>query len=402
MKPRFLLVAIGVVIAIPASAPESSYSQNFRCGNSANVPLPDLTRPYQGQDFGLYPGRRTTPPDDYLAPGLERARQIRPLDEDGIPSPNGKIILLSLGMSNTSSEFGSFITDANRNPAINRNLTILNGSLSGADAAVWTDLNSVAWRNAIAAANRGMNSARQVQVIWVKQARLRTVAFPAELDELRSDLESMLQIAKSVFPNLQIVYLSSRTRAGVAAPRGPTEPRSYESAFAVRKVIANRMAMQAENARNNPWIGWGPYLWSNGTQRSDGFVWDCGDLAADMLHPSNSGNQKVATQLMAFFMTAETAAPWFLDPSLAGKEPAIQRIAPSTTSGNAPLTVQFNADVTGAAEYFWTYEDGTFSTAQDPQKTFHLDGTYKVQLTVTDAAGRWDNSSVEIQVGDSR
>jgi hypothetical protein len=383
-----------LVSGVPAS------SQALVCRGSPNIPLTDLTSAYRGLDVGLYPGKRNTPPDDHLAIGLERATKgIRPLDANGKPAANGRIILMALGMSNTSSEFARFVADARANRAINRQLTILNASLSGSDAARWTDRDSFPWKNAVSMASAGSLSPNQVQVIWIKQAHLRTAAFPQEVELFKANLQRMIDIASGLFPNLQIVYLSSRTRAGTPSRQGPGEPQAYETAFGVRRVIEEHMAARRKSGAGGVWLSWGPYLWANDAKRSDGLVWECGDLQADTIHPTASGDKKVADQLMAFFMSAETAAPWFLEPSLANRGPKLGEIAASFTSGPTPLTVKFSAAVSGATQYFWTFEDGTFSTAASPEKTFHIDGLYNVQLTVIDASGNWARGSVAVRAG---
>lgn len=49
-------------------------------------------------------------------------------------------------------------------------------------------------------------------------------------------------------------------------------------------------------------MGWGPYLWTDGTRgRSDGLAWTCDDTAQDGTHPSISGQRKVAAMLQRFF-----------------------------------------------------------------------------------------------------
>jgi hypothetical protein len=65
-----------------------------------------------------------------------------------------------------------------------------------------------------------------------------------------------------------------------------------------------------------PWISWGPYYWANGMNaRSDGLVWTCQDLQADGTHPSDPiGRIKVATQLLNFLKSDDTASIWFLNP----------------------------------------------------------------------------------------
>jgi hypothetical protein len=398
--PSRLLITLIFVGALGTAGPLPALSQHQTCGHSLNVPLSDLTGSYRGLDFGLYPGRRTTPPDTHLATGLERARKVQPLDANGRPSPDGKIVLLSLGMSNTGTEFGRFMASAARTPAINRKLVLLNGTLSGADAPAWTVAAGAPWQHAIAAVNSGGQSAKQVQIIWLKQARLRTAPFPNEIELLKADLASALRIAKSVFPNLQLVYLSSRTRSGAEARRGPAEPQAYETAFAVRSLIHDQMTGAGNVGLDaTGWISWGPYLWSNGTPRSDGLVWACDDLRKDMLHPTESGDKKVSEQLMAFFMTADTSAPWFLDASASRGGADQLRIAPATARGAAPLTVDFSSEGFVPAEVFWSFEDGTFSREQRARKTFHLEGRYDVRLTALDASGKWARASSVIHIG---
>jgi PKD repeat protein len=60
----------------------------------------------------------------------------------------------------------------------------------------------------------------------------------------------------------------------------------------------------------------------------------------------------------------------------------------STTSGTAPLTVDFTSSSTGSiSSYAWTFGDGTTSTAQNPSKSYSGAGTYTVSLTVTGTGG---------------
>ncbi len=64
-------------------------------------PLCDLgSGTYLGFTGGLYPGGSNEIPPGHLAAGLTRAATIRPLDRSGNPDSSGKIVLLSVGMSN--------------------------------------------------------------------------------------------------------------------------------------------------------------------------------------------------------------------------------------------------------------------------------------------------------------
>ena len=59
---------------------------------------------------------------------------------------------------------------------------------------------------------------------------------------------------------------------------------------------------------------WGPYFWADGTtpRKSDELVYERADLAGDGTHPSNSGRQKVAGQLLRFFKEDPLASKWFV------------------------------------------------------------------------------------------
>src|SRR3989442_2891197 len=122
------------------------------------VPLPDLgSRTYKGFVGGLYPAGSNVQPASHTAAGQSRAQAIVPLDTSGTPSAGGKIVLLSLGMSNTTQEFcsgsstttscnsWSFMGQAAADARVNHTtLAIVNGARGGQDAQTWdtaTDVN---------------------------------------------------------------------------------------------------------------------------------------------------------------------------------------------------------------------------------------------------------------------
>ncbi|AAM05167.1 DUF3344 domain-containing protein [Methanosarcina acetivorans] len=59
----------------------------------------------------------------------------------------------------------------------------------------------------------------------------------------------------------------------------------------------------------------------------------------------------------------------------------------NTTSGPAPLTVQFTDISTNATGWAWDFGDGNNSTEQNPVHTYSTEGTYTVSLTVSNAGG---------------
>ena len=121
------------------------------------------------------------------------------------------------------------------------------------------------------------------------------------------------------FPNLKMVYLSSRTYAGYARSGLNPEPYAWESALSVRWLIEQQLkgdpAFNYDAAKGKvtaPWLSWGPYLWANGmTKRADGFYYEESDFGKDGTHPSATGQQKVARELLRFFKNDPTTRPWF-------------------------------------------------------------------------------------------
>jgi len=98
---------------------------------------------YKGEQGGLYPGGVNTMPRDHLQAGLEHARQIVPLDAEGRPSPSGKIALMSIGMSNTTMEYQTFMKMAAQEKEINPRLVLVDGAQGGQSALETSDTKSI-------------------------------------------------------------------------------------------------------------------------------------------------------------------------------------------------------------------------------------------------------------------
>ena len=78
---------------------------------------------------------------------------------------------------------------------------------------------------------------------------------------------------------------------------------------------------------------------------------------------------------------------------------AVAEAAP--TMGSAPLEVSFTGSnsVGENLTYLWNFKDGKSSTEADPTNVFIGEGTYNVELTVTDTGGITNTSSITIAVG---
>jgi hypothetical protein len=71
------------------------------------VPISDLgPQDYLGRfEGGLYPGGVNTMPAGHAAVGQARAANIQPRAGNGSPTPSGKYVLLSVGMSHATQEW---------------------------------------------------------------------------------------------------------------------------------------------------------------------------------------------------------------------------------------------------------------------------------------------------------
>ncbi len=384
------------------------------------TPLPDLgPGSYLGSQGGLYPAGANNPPPVHEADALSIAQnQILPRNSAGaVDLANGRIVMISVGMSNTTQEFSVFLGDANADPSKNPRLTIVDGAQGGRPVTDWTDPQASTWSTVDSRLAAAGVTPQQVQVAWVKQAYRQPStfgAFPAHAQSLRDDFKKVARNLLTRYPNIKIAYFSSRTRAYTNDPAGLNpEPFSYESGFSVKWMIEDQINGAADlnyKASAGPVVAplllWGPYLWADGTvPRSDGFTWLCSDTTSDFTHPSTSGRQKVADQLLAFFKTHATATPWFLRSTVTGQPPTFTSTSATPASGSAPLTVNFSAsaqDPDGAIEGFvWTFDDGTFSLAQNPTKSFPAPGSYDARVTATDTSGNPVTATVPVAVSGS-
>jgi PKD repeat protein len=381
-------------------------------GGFTATPLNDLgTGTYLGAEGGLYPGGSNQRPAAFLAAGESLSNHIVPLDQAGHPDPtNGRIVMISVGMSNATDIFnsgsstGSFEPRANAEPDRNPQLVIVDGAQPSMTADVWADPNSVVWNNVNQRlASHGV-TADQVQVAWVMEALKHPANlgdFPNYPQVLEADLAAIARNLQSHYPNIRIAYVSSINHTFTVNPAAlQPEPFAYQSAFAFQQLIASQIQgtgdLNFDPKRGPvvaPWLSWGPYLWANGnTPRSDGFSWPITDVQADGIHPSANGDYAAATQLLAFFETDPTATPWFLRTTADGQAPSVTASA-SATSINSGQSVRFTASATDPnpdgriIRYFWTFDDGDFAIQQNPSKIFYAPGTYQVHLTVEDNLG---------------
>lgn len=306
------------------------------------IPLIDMAGDpglnYYGYTGGLYPDSSNVIPWAHAQAGLERALAVRPLDVNGLPAQDGKIVFLSIGMSNTSQEFcggddclkNTFVGQANADPEVSDRVVFFNGAHNHLSAENWLDPTDRGYTDIAAGLEAEGLGAEQVQVIWLKVANTMQATRPS-LPHPDADvvllLERLGQIVRSLddlYPNLRQVFVSSRSYGGYATNLVSPEPWAYETGFAFKWLIEAQIRQMETGAIDAcagdlgydgeaPWIGWSGYLWADGMEpRSDGLYWDRSDFVADGFHPSKSGVFKAAELLMDFFKHSPLTAGWFL------------------------------------------------------------------------------------------
>jgi hypothetical protein len=310
---------------------------------SGRVPLIDMgNRLYHGFTGGLYAGGNTIPAA-HAAEGAARARNVVPRNGAGSPSASGKIVLMSIGMSNTTQEWCDFASSpvcnswsftgqaVADNGVDHSSLVVVDGAKGSQTAANWANPASPNYdriRDTVLA-DQGLTEA-QVQVIWLKVANpMPTVSLPSGNADAILLLEQMGDIARVLanrYPSLQIIFVSSRSFAGYATVQLNPEPYAYEAGFAVKWLIQAQIDQMANggtivdhrpgNLNYNttvPWLAWGPYLWADGTNpRSDGLIYLDTEFESDGTHPNTAGETKIGGQILAFFKSDPRASCWFL------------------------------------------------------------------------------------------
>ncbi|HUP88098.1 MAG TPA: hypothetical protein VM100_01985 [Longimicrobiales bacterium] len=321
----FLFVAFA---AACSAKPDPTTSEQLPVNNGF-IALTDLGNgTYKGYPGGLYPNGSNTVPAAHAQEGRRRLTAIQPLDASGNAAVNGRIVFLSIGMSNGTQEFctgsgytncvsWSFMGKATADATVNHTtLQMLNGARGGQVASSWTKPASAEYDRIRDQGLAPLNlNERQVQIVWTKIANSTpNKALPdanADAMVLSIQLDSIARALKTRYPNLQFVFFSSRIYAGFATTTLNPEPYAYETGFAHKWAIEKQI-----NSRDysGAWLAWGPYLWAGDQahKRSDGLFYEAADFESDGTHPSTAGEGKVADQLLSFFKTSEFTQCWFL------------------------------------------------------------------------------------------
>lgn len=313
---RRLCILLGATVLSFLTVPTTVEAANCARNATGNLPLTDLRDgTYQGYTGWLYPGRSNTPPSTHISQGLTLAHRTVPRTPAGAADlQTGKLVFLSIGMSNARDEFNAFIplarADIRRSPRV----VVVNGAIGGASADEVADASDPYWAGVDHLLSQAGVTGKQVGAVWLKEAEwFPNEPFPADAQILKDHLSSIARILKQRFPNLWLVYVSSRIYAGYAATQLNPEPYAYQSGFAVKWLIGDQIQGRLPvGATSAPWLAWGPYLWADGTRaRSDGLIWSCADFTEDGVHLTGPGASKVAKMILDFVHADGTTRIWY-------------------------------------------------------------------------------------------
>jgi len=349
--------------------------------NAVPVDLMDMTsssQNYLGFAGGLYEDNSDTVPASHDTAGKTAGAAVQARDQSGNPTATGAVVFLGIGMSNATEEFSAFLATAASSSLVNHTtLAMEDGATGAATACYWTvatgqiptsicpDAKGVLLKNqydrvrdeVLATATKAPSAPagcggppnptpclteKQVQVLWIKNANPRpgianmrtlcdtsvsgcvndTAGTEAILYE--SQLGQIVRAAKSRYPNLQQVFLSTRIYAGYATDGLNPEPYAYEYGFSAKWLLKAQIVQEGGGAQDPialdmsytnggpaAWTAWGTYLWADGAiARSDGTAWLSSDFQSDGTHPNAQGTTKVVNLLMGFYTTS-AYTPWF-------------------------------------------------------------------------------------------
>lgn len=290
--------------------PTATGTHTANCANTS-VGLIPFTEPGGG---GLYPDGSNVPP--YMTSVNAARAQITPRDTSGNPNASGKMVFLSIGMSNAQQEFAVLQqvtnTDSQKAPSV----VLVNGAVGGWDVhrvndpaqapSYWAAVDS-------ALAARGVNG-QQVQALWLKEAILGTSGYATYReydDDLEASTVTLLGTIAARYPNLKLVYLESRSYGGyVADAPSNGEPFAWSSGLVVKDLIARQQAGDSALSAL-PLMLWSWYLWADGTtMRADTWSWPCNYFEGDGLHPSGAGETALAYKLRTWLRSDPTTA-WY-------------------------------------------------------------------------------------------
>ena len=436
-KQLFVLALVTISInGIKAESERGHLATAVPAANYAAIPLTDFQpgELYLDTFAGLLYENSNTPPSDHDTAGIAAAANVVPRDVNGVPDSNGKIVAITMGMSNWTIEMcktgGSdwtticdpetFIARATGNAGVNAsNLVLVNCATGMQTAYKWADDTFGNYSECLNSnlAPRGL-SEQQVQVaIWLNADSTPQISMSSSPGTAPSDycvahpavdacayeghMGNMLRYARSRYANLSQLFLQSRVYGGYATTPLNPEPYAYEYGFATKWLIQ----AQIDQSRSSlvdpvagdlspavaPWVGWGAYLWAPGDSvRADGLSYNVGDFStADYTHPGTGAVKKIAKQMMNSYL-ASSYTPWFRSGAIVNQSPTVHAGPDAAVSIPAVLSLNGYVSDEGSVTTTWSMASGPGTVNFSSPDTMHTEaafsvaGTYVLRITADD------------------
>jgi hypothetical protein len=245
------------------------------------------------ENVPLYPGIHVPIPFEHKGMGIKAALRVEKVDK--------KCVAMFVGMSNFRQETAATLRVVKA--AGKRHIVWYNACKGNWDLSMMVNKADEFWTDLKAGMVKRKVTGDQVRVLFIKNS-YRGGAKPGQYEEY---LNVHIDRAIEELPGVEQVFISSALYSGYSSKLTTrSEPGAYLEGVAVDNVIRSRIG------KAGPWVGWGPYLWANGTEeRGDDLVWNCLDFELDGIHPGPMAEAKVADMYFRF-MANSPVTGWFL------------------------------------------------------------------------------------------
>jgi len=308
---------------IDNSIKSSDISDLKTVSSDTSIPLNDLgTGTYNGYMGGLYPNGSNVASGSY-AYDLDRACKLMvPIDTFGNPSPDGKIVFISLGGSTGGHNMRELKAKTEGNPLTNPNLLLLNCDNGKRSASLNSQMNPADpyWDHVSQILTGGAHSSqRQVQIIYVEaddSSKDKAITFPSRSLLVKQELQACFRVYKQKFPNLKIVYLLGRTRTFGNQQLFNREPSPYYFGWACKWAIEDQIngvpGTEYKGKKPvSPIVTWGFYQWADSLPRkTDNFYWRQSETK-DGLHATDEGQDTLSSRFQNFLLTDKHTSLWY-------------------------------------------------------------------------------------------
>lgn len=232
------------------------------------------------------------------------------LTDNGTPAINSEnevIGMVCIGMSNAAQECNRYILAITTVFAdeVSSNIKVVNCARGSHAIERWNDpeFDDALWNRCTDLIAEAELSKSDIQIVLHKAANQFTFGpnqqplpyYPnpeSDFFTFKENLSIFSVRVTNFFPDLQAVFTTSRSYGGYTDRPERGEPLSYEEGHALNQWLLENPSV------NDVWFGWGPYIWapdcSTGITNGLGFCYERSDYSPDAVHPSSTGEVKVA------------------------------------------------------------------------------------------------------------